>query len=173
MTLVYAVATEDLGFMVSDTLLTPLLEIEGNPIGPVSGKFHALKIQILDGKTAVAFSSSNNTDAAIEVIKIVKEKLDSERTIDVPTAVSVAYSEAIASCQGGAPPDCEFLVLKLFEKQKKLSRVSKSGIENIERGYLGDPAAYKRLMTLRKPIRAPSMESVQQSDGSFIERPFI
>jgi hypothetical protein len=58
MTLIVAMANDDIGFMVGDTVLSPLLEVEGNPVGSVNGEFHGLKIQVLDGKTAIAFASS-------------------------------------------------------------------------------------------------------------------
>ena len=68
MTLIVAMANDDIGFMVGDTVLTPLLEVRGNPVGPVNGEFHGLKIQILDGKTAIAFASSNASAIALNVI---------------------------------------------------------------------------------------------------------
>jgi hypothetical protein len=68
MTLILAVANRDIGFMVGETLLTPLLEVKGNPIGPVNGEFHGLKIQILNGETAIAFASSNASAMALNII---------------------------------------------------------------------------------------------------------
>ena len=43
MTLIVAMANVDIGFMIGETLLTPLLEVKGNPIGPVNGEFHGLR----------------------------------------------------------------------------------------------------------------------------------
>ena len=48
MTLIVAMANDDLGFVVGDTVLSPLLEVKGNPVGPVNGEFHGLKIQIFE-----------------------------------------------------------------------------------------------------------------------------
>ena len=45
MTLIVGMADADIGFMVGDTLLTPLLETKGDPAGVVNGEFHGLKIQ--------------------------------------------------------------------------------------------------------------------------------
>jgi hypothetical protein len=39
MTLIVAMANDDIGFMVGDTVLTPVLQISGNPVGPVNGEF--------------------------------------------------------------------------------------------------------------------------------------
>ena len=44
MTLIVGYANEEIGFLVGETLLTPLLEVKGNPEGPVNGEFHGLKI---------------------------------------------------------------------------------------------------------------------------------
>lgn len=59
MTLIVGYASEEIGFLVGETLLTPLLEVKGNPVGPVNGEFHGLKIQIIDDNTAIAFASPN------------------------------------------------------------------------------------------------------------------
>ncbi len=171
MTLVYAAAVPDIGFMVSDTLLEPLIEIKRNPTGPVNGQFHALKVQILNGKTAVAFSTSNDAAAALAIISRSKEQLRADPNLDVPNSILTAYADAIKNCRGSAVPDCEFLVLRLSGSGKKLSRVTKDAITNIERGYIGDANAYARLMELKKPIPAPAFEHVQLPDGSFVTRP--
>jgi hypothetical protein len=171
MTLVYAAATPDIGFMVSDTLLEPLMEIKGNPTGPVNGQFHALKIQIIDSKTAVAFSTSNDAAASLAIIINVKEQLRTDPNMDVPNAVLAAYAVATKKAQNDVAPDCEFLVLKVLASGKKLSRVTKDGVAQIERGYIGDAKAYARLVELRKPVPIPEIEHLQQPDGSFVTRP--
>jgi hypothetical protein len=55
MTLVIGRALSDIGFLVADTMLSVAFELKDHK-GPVNGKFHALKIQIIDSNTAVAFS---------------------------------------------------------------------------------------------------------------------
>jgi hypothetical protein len=42
MTLIVGYANEETGFLVGETLLTPLLEVKGNPVGPVNGLWHDL-----------------------------------------------------------------------------------------------------------------------------------
>ena len=55
MTLVVARVTQDIGFIVADTLLSSEYVLRGNT-GPVNGMHHTLKVQILNGATAVAFA---------------------------------------------------------------------------------------------------------------------
>jgi hypothetical protein len=83
MTLIVAMANVDIGFMVGDTLLTPLLEVKGNPIGPVNGEFHGLKIQILNGKTAIAFASSNASATALNIIADAAREIQNNAQTDI------------------------------------------------------------------------------------------
>jgi len=83
MTLIVGMANADIGFLVGDTLLTPLLEIKGNRAGIVNGEFHGLKIQILNDQVAIAFSSSNAADIALSIIADVRRTLQSNSQTDV------------------------------------------------------------------------------------------
>jgi hypothetical protein len=68
MTLVVGRVTSDIGFLVADTLLT----FEYDPKGVdrlVNGESHALKIQIINPDTAIAFAG--NVVASLEAYPVV------------------------------------------------------------------------------------------------------
>ena len=88
MTLIYAAATPDIGFIVGDTLLVPLADIKGIPRGPVNGAHHALKIQILSSKTAVAFATENAVETSLRLIKGLYGELRADPTITYVNAFS-------------------------------------------------------------------------------------
>jgi len=111
MTLMVAMANDDLGFVVGDTVLSPLLEVKGNPVGPVNGEFHGLKIQILNGATAIAFASSNASATALNIIADAQREIQKNPQTDVFANVFENFKQKLASCSG-EKPDCEFLVLK-------------------------------------------------------------
>jgi hypothetical protein len=164
MTLIVAMANSDIGFMIGDTILTPLLEVKGNPTGPVNGEFHGLKIQILNGKTAIAFASSNASGAALDIIAEVARCLQQNPQMDIFEAVFDTYSKKLS---GVEKPDCEFLVLRLEVNGKRLALVNERGVEFRERAYIGDADQYKKMTELRTPYQGPTEQHVQQPDGSF------
>ena len=166
MTLIVAMANDDIGFMVGDTVLTPLLEVRGNPLGPVNGEFHGLKIQILDSKTAIAFASSNASATALNIIADAQLEIQKNTQTNIFENVVENYKQRLASC-GGEKPDCEFLVLKLEADGKRLAHITATGLRFCERAYIGDAARYARMTELRKPFEAPKEQQVQQPDGSF------
>ncbi|WP_065753865.1 hypothetical protein [Bradyrhizobium paxllaeri] len=165
MTLIVGMANAEIGFLVGDTLLTPLLEVKGNPAGVVNGEFHGLKIQILNDQVAIAFSSSNAVDIALNIIAEVWRKLQSNSQTDICVELLEHYQKNLES-SGNEKPDCEFLVLQLDEKGNQLVHVTAEGIRPCERCYIGDQAQYKQLNALRKPY-LPTEAYVQQPDGSF------
>jgi hypothetical protein len=166
MTLVVGMANADIGFMVGDTLLTPLLEIKGNPAGAVNGEFHGLKIQILNDQVAIAFSSSNAADTALSIIAEVWRTLESNSETDVCVKVLEHYQRSLKS-SGSEKSDCEFLVLQLDAKGNRLAHITAAGIRPCERAYIGDQAQYAEMNALRKPYQPPMETHVQQPDGSF------
>ena len=123
MTLIVGAAAPDIGFLVSDTLLSTLLHIKGNPTGPVNGEFHALKVQILDSNTAIAFATSNAVDTAIKLIVQIQDELRADARLKVPERLLEVYKKNIETNTGQDAPDCEFLVLTLSSEGKKLARV--------------------------------------------------
>jgi hypothetical protein len=109
MTLVVACVTPDIGFLVADTLLSVEFELKGH-VGPVDGKFHALKIQILNGDIAVAFAG--DAEASFNLIKNLQVELSADPKMDVASHLFESYKQLIANAPQ-QPPDCEFLVLRL------------------------------------------------------------
>jgi hypothetical protein len=170
MTLIVARITPDIGFMVADTLLTVQFELK-NHVGPVNGKFHALKIQILNENTAVAFAG--DAEPSFDLIKNLHVRLSADQTLNVSVQLFKSYKQLINNAQQQEPPDCEFLVLELTPGGKRLARITKDGIVACERAYIGYPDDYKQLMRLRRPQQFPETQQVQQSDGSFRTIPLI
>ncbi|MET3844912.1 hypothetical protein [Bradyrhizobium sp. OAE829] len=173
MTLIVAAATPDIGFLVSDTLVTTLMHIKGNPTGPVNGEFHTLKVQILNPRTAVAFATSNAVDTAIKLISEVHGALQADPSLSAPDRLFEAYKRAIEASGGKDVPDCEFLVLTYNSAVRKLARVSSETITYPERAYIGDANEYKKMMELRQPYVPPAMQQVQQPDGTFKVLPLV
>src|SRR4051812_7919700 len=171
MTLIVAAATADIGFLVSDTLITTLMHIKGNPTGPVNGEFHALKVQILNHQTAVAFATSNAVDTAIKLISEIHDALPANPSLSVPDRLFEAYKQAIERSDATDIPDCEFLVLTCNLGVRKLARVSSEAITHPARAYIGDANQYRRLMKLRQPYTPPATQQVQQPDGTFKNLP--
>lgn len=166
MTLVVGMANAEIAFLVGDTLLTPLLDIKGNPAGAVNGEFHGLKIQILNDRVAIAFSSSNAAVVALGIIADVWRTLQSNSQADVCGQVLEHYQQALRSC-GKEKPDCEFLVLQLAANGNRLAHITANEIRPCERSYIGDQAQYKRMNDLRRPYQSPTEMHVQQTDGTF------
>ena len=133
MTLIVAMANDDIGFMVGDTVLTPLLEVRGNPLGPVNGEFHGLKIQILDSKTAIAFASSNASATALNIIADAQLEIQKNTQTNIFENVVENYKQRLAYC-GGEKPDCEFLVLKLEADGKRLAHITATGLRFLREG---------------------------------------
>jgi hypothetical protein len=173
MTLIVAAATPDIVFFVSDTLVTTVLHIKGNPTGPVNGEFHALKVQILDPNTAIAFTTSNAVDTALMLISQIQKELHTDPHLKVPDRLFDVYKQMIEASEGQDAPDCEFLVLKLNSDGKKLARVSNEAITYSVRAYIGDANEYNKLTELRAPYVPPAVQHKQQPDGTFKVVPLV
>lgn len=170
MTLIVGYANEDIGFLVGETLLVPLLEVKGNPVGPVNGEFHGLKIQIIDDSTAVAFASSNAADVALKLIGEIAQELQQNAKLDVVTRLVERYSELLTVAKD-SPPDCEFLVLWIEGDRKRLAHIADGAPKHVERAYIGDPAQYKKYSELKKPYIGPTEQTVVHPDGTTTVEP--
>lgn len=168
MTLVVARVTQDIGFIVADTLLSSEYVLRGNT-GPVNGMHHTLKVQILNGATAVAFTG--DPAQSTKLISDLNHQLERYPNTNAPEYLFHGYARALKGGAKGLEPDCEFLVLQIKPDGRKLAHITRDGIRDCERAYIGDSAAYKRLMELRRPYLPPATQHVQQSDGSFREEP--
>ncbi len=82
MTLIYGVATQDIGFMVADTRLTYKAEENKGPVG-ARGEWHALKIQILNPHIAIAFSGHVST--SLKLIHNIAEELSCNPNMIIET----------------------------------------------------------------------------------------
>jgi hypothetical protein len=169
-TLVVGCATPDIGFLVADTLLSHAFELKGHT-GPVNGKFHALKIQILNPTTAVAFAGDVGTSFAL--IGDLRTKLSTDPTIDPCKELLASYGELATTAAETVPSDCEFLVLQLTPAGKRLGRVTRDEVFYCTRAYIGDAAEYKFMRQLQRPHPAPMVQHVQQSDGTFSIVPLV
>ncbi|MBR0851487.1 hypothetical protein JQ543_27340 [Bradyrhizobium diazoefficiens] len=137
MTLVVAHASQDICFMVGDTLLSHThFQLDGD-IGPVNGEFHSLKIQILSGELAVAFAG--NFDAACGAIAALRLELSNGATID-PAAWLASRNLA----------DVDFLVLKNGEGNQ-LFVVERGQMREATNAHIGDANEWKRLQELMQP----------------------
>jgi hypothetical protein len=173
-TLIVAEVHDDLCFMVGDTLVTPIIQIKGNPIGVVNGNFHGLKIQILNDNTAIAFSSGNAADAALRIISDVNNRLNEKTNLNVVEEVSSTYRRIIDFDRSKNIPDCEFLVLQIAGGLRLLAHITTNEIKYYKRAYIGDPGEYKlfvEALKLHKPL--PSTIHVQQPDGTFREEVYV
>ena len=169
MTLVVGCGTPEIGFLVADTLLSAKFELKKHR-GPVDGKFHALKIHVLNGRVAIAYAG--HVETALELINKIQFDLGNSPELDIGNRLFQSYTNIIAAT-GQNPPECEFLVLQIGPKGKELLLVSRHGVSSRERAYIGDSREYQRLMKLRTPYRPPVMQSVQQPDGSFLTEPLV
>jgi hypothetical protein len=165
MTLIVGYANDKIGFLVGDTLLTPLLEVKGNPVGAVNGEFHGLKIQIIDGNTAIAFASSNAASAALVLVAEIAEEIHTDPQLDVVGKLAERYTARVAAETGDAP-DCEFLVLKIEGDRKRLAHITNAGAKYVQRAYIGDQDKYGKMLQLKEPYISPTNQIVVHPDGS-------
>jgi hypothetical protein len=171
MTLVVGYASAEIGFLVSDSLLTPTMPYLSKS-GPVAGEFHGLKIQIVHPTIAIAFASSNDADAALELIRDLAAEIAGGHLHDIPKRLFDAYRKMIEA-RADHPPDCEFLVLQVNSNGKSLAHITAAGAQNCMRAYLGDPEQYRRLTELRKPGKPPQTRTIVQADGTTHTTPLI
>lgn len=163
MTLIVGRVTQDIGFLVGDTLLSKEF-VFNNERDPID-KLHALKIQILAPYTAVAFAG--DVETSLYLINKLHTELTADPKIKVCERLFEAYKEKIDQTSS----DCEFLVLQLAPKRKLLSHITKDGVFPCESKYIGDQNEYKRMQALRSPYQAPKMRYVQNPGGTFFTEP--
>lgn len=163
MSLIYGFASDDIGFMVADTLFSyPAASYD--PRQPTIEKFHGLKIQILTSDVAVAFGGDVQT--ALTIITALHRELLACRNLSVPDRLVELRSSLTTDDR--LTSDCEFLVLWIADNRKKrLARISNNRISYCQRAYIGDPAEYRNLRALWKPDEGPKMRRVQGLDGHF------
>lgn len=168
MTLVVACATQDIAFVVGDTLLSSSYVLKGSN-GPVNGMHHTLKVQILNGATVVAFAG--DPALATELISDLNQQLANNPNIDSPDYLLERYLQALRCKTKGLEPDCDFLVLQIKSDGRQLAKVTRDGINRCQRAYIGDHTAYKRMTELRKAYLPPVTQHIRQPDGGFREEP--
>lgn len=171
MTLVMGYASADIGFLVSDSLLTPTAPHLSEK-GPVAREFHALKIQIVHPTVAIAFASSNDADAALGLVCDLATEIAGGNSQDIPVRLFAGYKR-MTEARTDHPPDCEFLVLQINPTGKSLAHITAAGVRNCMRAHLGDADQYKRLTELRKSGKSPQTQTVVQADGSAHMAPLI
>lgn len=144
MTLVIGYADAEIGFLVSDTLLSPEHFQLVNDVGPVNGEFHSLKIQILSESVAVAFAG--NFEQAYQCVRALKTEISKNKSVDP--------IEWLSSREG--VDDCEFLLLLIDgENPRRLVHVSAGKWFEPLRYYIGMQAEYDRYQGMRRPYAGP------------------
>jgi hypothetical protein len=159
MTLVVGGVTPDIGFLVADTLLS----FEKYEPPKTVDKSHALKIQILNPDTAIAFAEDVAT--SLNIITRVNIELRENPKISVCNRLFEFYKQR--------QHDCDFLILQLALQGKYLAHVTNEKLSYCERAYIGDGDEYKRMTELRHPYDPPKMQSVPQPDGTFRTVPLV
>jgi hypothetical protein len=154
MSLVIAYARHDIGFMVGDTFLSHEHFELGDDIGPVNGEFHSLKIQVLNGRTAVAFAG--NFQIAYRAICDLCAAIKRDPELD-PV-------QWIVDRQGLEP--CEFLVLLNEPCKKQLFRIVDCRAQLCERAYIGDQNEHHRFSQIRRSYEGPAVRHLQNPDGT-------
>lgn len=170
MTLVVAGATADIGFLVADTLLSFEYEFKDR-VGIVNGQSHALKIQIIDENTAIAFAG--DVSVALAMIKQILTVIVVNPAYNVPEQLFRIYRQAVEASDNEDVPDCEFLVLQLILTGKRLAHITSKGVRYCSRAYIGDAAEYAQLLKLRRPYCPPQIRQIQLADGTFRAEPLI
>ncbi|WP_146751419.1 hypothetical protein [Legionella feeleii] len=166
MTLIMAESDKDDGFFVGDTLLTVVPSLEKS--GPFNGEYHALKLHILSPKICIALAGYY--ELGLTVIHKVSQYVSQP---DIENSIFELVHSIYKNECGGHLNACEFLVMAITPQGTCLKKISYEGIWHFKKSYIGDPEAYKELQRIRLPFQAPTEELVQQSDGSFIQRPFV
>ncbi|WP_454722083.1 MULTISPECIES: hypothetical protein [Cupriavidus] len=170
MTLVVGKVTSEIGFLVADTLLSPIHEgvyLRGQA-GDINGQHHVLKIHILNGQTAIAFAGDPNP--AVEIIAAVKE--DIERGA-FGTASERLLQRYIDKRRERPTIDCDFLVLRLQEGRPILEKISAAtGLQSVCQAYIGDAGAHQGLWRRMAAYNCPVAKWLQRADGIMELLPF-
>jgi hypothetical protein len=168
MTLVIAHASEDIGFMIADTLLSSPAPLRGEA-RPLNGASHALKIHILSARLAIAFAG--DPGLACGLIAEINADIEADPTLDASQRLVEKYRERASRIPQDQRSD--FLVLRLFMNGPRLEKVTlEDGVQPAERAYIGDAEGYRQLTGLVGPYAGPTVRMVQQPDGSFVTEQF-
>lgn len=158
MTLIYGLATPEIGFLVGDTLVSFGREYGNREFmgqsGLVKGQAHVLKIHIIDPDTAIGFTT-DNVPCVLDSINKLQQQMRGDPNIDVCRWLHDQI--AIGT---------EFLVLRLSGETKSLAHVTDRAITYRERAYIGDAEAYREFSNLRRPRSSPQLRTVLNGDGS-------
>lgn len=154
MTLIVAEAHPDIAFMVGDTLLSDVHFQLRDELGPVRGEFHALKIQILNGSTVVAFVG--DYARAMERVRALDAALRASRD---------TFDPAEWMSQQGQVNGCDFLLL-IKNEQKRLFSFIEGQFRECQRAFIGDLSEYQRYLKNKKPFRGPLTRTVIGQGGS-------
>jgi hypothetical protein len=169
MTLVVGRVDSDIGFLVADTLLTFDYDLRGIR-RLINNESHALKIQILNPDTAIAFAG--DAAKALGLIRTLHAELKEDPTTRVSERL-FELSTQLHDYKRRTLADFEFLVLQLTQEGRKLAHVTSEAFRYCERAYIGDQAEYQRMLELRRPYCSPKTRHVQQPDGTFREEPLV
>jgi hypothetical protein len=161
MSLVVGFASDEIGFLVGDTLITYPSGASYNPREPELEKFHRLKIQIVTPEIAVAFAG--DVEQSMETIIAFRRDLTS---LSIP-----AVAERLWELRHRRATDIEslpdFLLLCIAANgAKRLARISDAGISYQKRAYIGDQTEYQNFRRLWKDYEGPLYRQVQHSDGA-------
>jgi hypothetical protein len=159
MTLIVGSVTEDLGFLIGDTLLS--FDITPS-VQPIINQTHVLKIQVLNPDTAIAFAG-NDADMALNLIYSLKAESSDEKLPE----------QLFRKLRASSGLDCEFLVLQLNDGKPSLNYINRSEFGARHRWYIGDQPEYARFTKAieSQTYTPPTAHFVQQTDGSFVEVP--
>jgi hypothetical protein len=160
MSLVVGFGSEEIGFLVADTLISYANGAPYNPREPELEKFHGLKIQIVTPEIAVAFAG--NVEHAMETIAALRSDLTSSL---VPSVAERLWElRQRAAIDGENLPD--FLLLWIVSNgTKRLAHISDRGISYQTRAYIGDQSEYQNFRRLWKDYEGPLYRQVQRGDG--------
>lgn len=168
MTLICGHATDDIGFLVGDTLLTNEFELKGHE-GPVNGKFHALKIHILNGRLAVAYAG--DVDKSNKTIHALQAALAKGGVADIPKKLHELYLEGVEK-SGGEATGCEFLVLQIEQDGKRSYRkLTVKALAKSNALTLETRPNTKKLLSCGAPILPPSHDKFSSPMGPSLQNP--
>ncbi|HRD69203.1 MAG TPA: hypothetical protein PK657_03580 [Legionella sp.] len=168
MTLIYGGADDDIGFLISDTLVSFEKDRAGDNIR-FNEKNHILKIHILNGRIAVAFAG--DIKPALKLINELKIGVDSNQiNVEVPDRLFQLYKNHKAEVPLTSI-NCEFLILEITDRGRKLAKVDEKGYYYCARAYIGDSEEHKKL--IRRPYQPPNTILIPQPDGSFQEEQLV
>src|SRR5215831_3094780 len=159
MTLVIGGVTPDIGFLVADTLLS----FDKYEARETVQRSHALKTQILNPDTAVAFAG--DVAVSLNIISNLNAELRADPQTRICNRLFELYQERTR--------DCDFLVLQLTAEGRKLAHIADEKLSYCNKAYIGDGDEYKRMMELRHPCDPPKIQMVQQPDGTFRTVPLV